>query len=332
MLYFIQSGMKSIEWYHVVVVIGALLLLLLIRLLIQIVKHQYLQNIIWPLRDEIGIQKDMDEQAAFKHIRQIGQQHLASKRWSASIMRGIHWSVYLRLQFVRRKLSKVPAEYITMIPSSLWLFENFHLLYRELKKFQAAGGANRFRALPVINHGKGKGYPRIYALAREIIALNHHLNGDSIRRLLVEYQKERELTTAELWAFQNTLSLCLLEEIIQESKKILSIVETKKRAEAELKEIIPQIIKNEERLADLLQRKLSVEQTDDHVFLAHIVHRLRGLSVDDVDVAEWLNALHRQEIESGSGWLIDIVNYEGRFEAAAEAIDQHADHESEISW
>lgn len=319
MLSFIQSGIKSIEWYHVAIAIGAFLLLLLLQQLIQISKHQYLRKIIWPSRNEAGAQKDMDEQESLKHIRQIGKQHLSSKHRSSAIMRGIHWSVYLRLQIIRRKLSKVPADYITMIPSSLWLFENFHLLYRELKKFQAAGGASRFKTLPVIDHGKVKGYPRVYALAREIIMSNHHQNGDSIRRLLSEYQKERELTTAELWAFQNTISLCLLEEIILESKRILSIIETKKRAEAELKGIIPQIVKNEVRLADLLQRTLATEQTDDHVFLAHIVHRLRGLSVDDVDLADWLNALHKQETESGLDWLIEIVNYEGRFEAAAEA-------------
>jgi hypothetical protein len=52
---------------------------------------------------------------------------------------------------------------------------------------------------------------------------------------LVEYQKERELTTAELWALQNTLSLCLLEDIILESKRILAIIETKKKAEMQLK-------------------------------------------------------------------------------------------------
>lgn len=318
MFSFVQSIMKMIEWYHLLIIAIVILLGLLLQLIYQLVKHQYLQKIIWPSHSEAISKHDLDERESVNHIRQISQQHLSSRRRYTTTVRRIHWAVYFRLQLIRRKLGKVPAEFISMIPSSLWLFENFHLLYRELKKFQASGGSNRFKTLPIINQGKVKGYPRIYALAREIIACNRHLTGSSLRRLLVEYQKERELTTAELWALQNTLSLCLLEDIILESKRILAIIETKKNAEMQLKKMLPQIENKPALITDILLDALSTEQTDDHVFLAHIVHRLRSISVDDVEIAEWLNSLHKQENSSSSDWLIEIVNFEGQFEASAE--------------
>ncbi len=63
--------------------------------------------------------------------------------------------------------------------------------------------------------------------------------------------------------------------------------------------MLPQIENKPALITDILLDALSTEQTDDHVFLAHIVHRLRSISVDDVEIAEWLNS-HAQTENSSS--------------------------------
>ncbi|MDW7656829.1 MAG: glucoamylase family protein, partial [Bacillota bacterium] len=296
---------------------GALILLALIWIVLQAVRKHYVRKHIWP--SGIEIQNGMNAREAARHMRETGRRHSSVKLSRNSVISRIHWSIYLNLKYIRHQLSKVPADIILMIPASLWLFDNFYLLYKEVKKVQETGGTSRFRKLPVLTEGPGKKYPRIYVLAREIVAsCSGHISEDLLFQMLEEYQKEQKLTTAELWAFQNVLSLCLLEKIIVESRKIITSINTKKSAASQLKKIMPMILKKDKRISELLRNTFTSEQANNHAFLAHIIIQLRALSIDDAELDEWLQQTAGAADNAYPDRLSEIVNQEGQAEAASE--------------
>ncbi len=93
MFSFIQSVIKMIEWYHLLIIAIVILLGLLLQLIYQLVKHQYLQKIIWPSHSE-AISNMILTRGIGHHIRQISQQHLSSRRRYTTTVRRIHWAVY----------------------------------------------------------------------------------------------------------------------------------------------------------------------------------------------------------------------------------------------
>nr|MBP8988889.1 hypothetical protein [Clostridia bacterium] len=304
---------------HFITAVIVLLILWLLwrigRLFRQYTRHQ----LIWSSGFERQV-SDLNEQEARQHMRQIAQQHKHARRAKSGVIRSVHQSVYFRLKLLRYQLRKTPVEIIAIMPASLWVFENYHLLYRELKNFQAVGGSRRFSRLPRLNDGPAKGYPRVYALAKEIIAISYHLDAPLLRDLLMAYQEEQELSISELWAFQNILSLCLLEEIIRETQKILQTIKIKTKAESDLAKIMPLVLKREQDLTSILSGHLSDDLIRNPLYCVHLIHRLKTLSVDDAELLSWLNHQLGADQCPGNDWISYLVSQESRFEANSEAL------------
>jgi len=119
-----------------------------------------------------------------------------------------------------------------MIPASMWLFDNFNLMYRVLKKFQESGELRSYRQLPVVVDDLTHAKPRIYKVAHTIISCcNNRLRNDQIIELLNIYQKSEVLKSRELEALPGILSLCLLEKLIGAAREVMSIMRSKALAD-----------------------------------------------------------------------------------------------------
>src|SRR5690554_6534930 len=121
----IRNILSSIQWYHFLILPLALCVILISRVLLQMIRHRRLHRVIWPVFEGAEIQRSLDEAEAVRHIERAAAEHHVSRRHHRPAIRAVHWSVYLRLQLIRRRLSRASPEIISMIPASLWLFENF---------------------------------------------------------------------------------------------------------------------------------------------------------------------------------------------------------------
>jgi cellobiose phosphorylase len=253
-------------------------------------------------------------------MRNAAAQHEGAAPALSIKIRLAHISNYFGLQLMRVKLSHFPPGMITLIPASRWLFENYHRLYLNLKAFQAKGGAASFRGLPVVRSGPNKGYPRVYLIAREIIlGSNMHLNEESVIDLINEYQSVQILTTAELSMLPDALSFCLLDKIIEESKRIIPAIKNKVRANDLINKIAPLLIKNDMQALSLLKTKISKRDVRNHTFTSHLIYRLKGLSVNRTDIASFLAELSGVGKAAGPGLLMEITERERLFESETES-------------
>ena len=134
-------------------------------------------------------------------------------------------TAYKKLNLIRYSIAEVSSDIIALIPSARWLFDNFQMMYREIKKVKTTGTS--YEKLPILQDGEDRGFPRIYVVAREMIALTGgYLNEENISLMIKAYQKNLPLSDKELWTLPEMLGLCLLNRIIEVSENIVHIIKT----------------------------------------------------------------------------------------------------------
>jgi cyclic beta-1,2-glucan synthetase len=99
-------------------------------------------------------------------------------------------------------------------PAAEWLLDNYYIVERAVHLVREEFPPAFERRLPRSAAGELRGLPVAYALAREIVTASaHHVEGETIARLVEEFQTVRPLSMAEVWALPVLLRIVLLESL-----------------------------------------------------------------------------------------------------------------------
>ena len=108
-----------------------------------------------------------------------------------------------------------------VIPAEAWLLDNYYLIEQKINLVRRHLPRRYSRQLPQLASGPLAGYPRIYALALELIS---HMDGrveiDNINQFISAYQSIEPLKLGELWAFPIMLKLALVENVCRVAIRI----------------------------------------------------------------------------------------------------------------
>jgi len=221
---------------------------------------------------------------------------------------------YRSLNKIRNSLSIVPPEIIALIPAARWLFDNFQMLYRELKKVKSTGTSKK--TIPVLQEGQFRGYPRIYVVAKKMVALTGgYLNEDSLSFMIESYQKELTLTTAEIWALPEMVGFCLLEVITELAKDILYITEIKSKADI----FVKNNLKGQTETIDIvpLLQVLDKDYRDNISFHSHVIYLLKNMSLDEPSIQKYVEYHYKYNTKYLKP--SDIFLEEGKIESRLES-------------
>ena len=253
-------------------------------------------------------------------MRELAKKQILRKRKHSSILRNAQRRIYLNLQSVRRQLKRTPANTISTIPASLWIFDNYNLLYREIKKLQGTGKLHKLSRLPTLETGFWKSCPRLYIIAREIIhATNNHPQENTIIHLLNSYQMEKELKSQEIWSFGTVISLCLLEKIVDEAVLMIQGIKVKIQAGQAADQVAAAIRSGSKNIDELLVKVIDRNKYRNEKFITYFFFCLRNMSVDETDVVLWLSQMNDLERDAYLQLITEMVNKERQREAMAES-------------
>ncbi len=221
---------------------------------------------------------------------------------------------YKKLNKIRDSISAVSTDIISLIPAARWLFDNFQMLYREIKKVPTSGTG--YAVLPVLKGKEYRNFPRIYVVAKKMVALSGgHLNEENISVMLKAYQQKVPLTDKEIWVLPEVLGFCLLEEIIAIADEILHMIDVKSKAEKFLRDKLA----DKRGPADLSALLCKTEDNLrlNYSFHAHVIYLLKNMSFDEASIQRYLGyhfaSLGKQVKTSG------IFLEEGKIESFLEA-------------
>jgi cyclic beta-1,2-glucan glucanotransferase len=97
-----------------------------------------------------------------------------------------------------------------------WLLDNYYIVQQALRLIREDMPEGYYRQLPKLATSALRGYPRVYALAGEIIGYcEGRIDLEQARRFLHAYQRAAPLTMGELWAVPTMLRLATVERLSQ---------------------------------------------------------------------------------------------------------------------
>lgn len=192
---------------------------------------------------------------------------------------------YKKLNKIRDNISAISTDIITLIPAARWLFDNFQMMYREIKKVRTSGTS--YEVLPILRTKEYRGYPRVYIVAKKMVSLSGgHLDEANIAIMLKAYQEEVPLTDKELWVLPEMLGFCLLECIIEVAEHILRIIHVKAKADHFVNERLGEN-KNVTELEALLKEP-DPDCRQNYSFHSHVIYLLKNMSYDDKAIQRYL--------------------------------------------
>jgi cellobiose phosphorylase len=106
-------------------------------------------------------------------------------------------------------------------PAGEWLLDNFYLVEEQIRTARRHLPLGYSRKLPRLTTGPLAGYPRVYFIARELIAHNDgRVDLEVLSSFVDAYQSVTPLRLGELWAIPIMLRLALIENLRRVSARI----------------------------------------------------------------------------------------------------------------
>ncbi|WMJ86867.1 glucoamylase family protein [Anaerocolumna sp. MB42-C2] len=201
------------------------------------------------------------------------------------VLNDYNQAAYKKLNKIRDSISALSTDIISLIPAARWLFDNFQMMYREIKKDRTSGTS--YAVLPILTGKEYRNFPRIYVVAKKMVALSGgHLSEENISVMLTAYQQKIPLTDKEIWVLPEMLGFCLLEEIIVIADEILHMIDVKSKAEKFLREKF----NDKQDTTDISELLCEIEENHrlNYSFHAHVIYLLKNMSFDETSIQKYL--------------------------------------------
>ncbi len=248
-----------------------------------------------------------------KHAIEIARNHPVGKS-----AKSIHWLIrrlndnYSFITGVYRALNTDIKETFPTAPAAEWLLDNFYIIEEQVKLIRKNLSRGHYSKLPVLKRGYLKGYPRVYAIALEMVA---HSDGcideKTITGFIDAYQSQVLLSMGELWAIPLMLRIALVESIRNICDRIHSSRLEWHRAESLVTYIAFREL-DEKQIDAALNEHLNKMEEIAPSFVEHLLRKLRknGRSLSTV------TALLDMQLRSDHTSTAAITGLEHQLQAA----------------
>jgi cyclic beta-1,2-glucan synthetase len=207
-----------------------------------------------------------------------------------------------------------------LAPAGEWLLDNFYLIEQQISATRLHLPRTYSRELPRLLDGPQAGFPRVYAIALDLIAHSDgRVDAESVGHFVAAYQTASPLTLGELWAFPIMLRLGLIESLRRVSEHI-----ARRRRDRNLAKLwADRFLEAGERRATVLRILAEMVESDppfSNQFVESFSSRLQGQGPELATVQSWIQ--HRLSDEGLTREQLQRVD--NQVQAADEVLIGHS--------
>lgn len=228
-----------------------------------------------------------------KHAAELARNHIVGKS-----SKSLHWLIrrlnesYGLILKAHKAINADTKGMFPTAPAAEWLLDNFYIIEEQVKLIRRNLSRGQYSRLPVLMKGYLKGYPRVYAIALEMVAHSDGMIDEkSITGFIQAYQSQNLLSMGELWAIPLMLRVALIESIRNVCEKILESQTEWHRAD-DLVHNIAACKTDERQISDLLNKQLEGINKMSPSFVEYLLRKQRkqkaGLTIVNVLVEKRL--------------------------------------------
>lgn len=212
-----------------------------------------------------------------RHAVEVARNHTVGDRTRKS-----HWLVprlsenFNFISDVYRLLNSDVRSMFATVPAAEWLLDNFYIIEEQVKDIRRNLSKGYYAELPVLKSGYLKGYPRVYAIALELVS---HTDGRIDEKALISfikaYQSQVILSIGELWAVAMMVRIALIENIRHICEKIVESQNDWHKADELADAILAINDKNEDELLEVIKNKFGSIESITPSLVEHLMQKLR---------------------------------------------------------
>lgn len=151
-----------------------------------------------------------------------------------------------------------------------WLLDNYYVAQQALRQVREDMPESYYRQLPKLNATPLEGYPRIYAIARELTSYRDgQLDADRMVRFVNAFQSVALLTIGELWALPTMLRMAVIERLVEALHRVVELQSTSSGSIVP-PEPTPAKLSNDTIVANCIINLRSLETQDWKVFFESV--------------------------------------------------------------
>ncbi|HEX5890966.1 MAG TPA: glucoamylase family protein [Pyrinomonadaceae bacterium] len=200
-------------------------------------------------------------------------------------------------------------------PAAEWLVDNYHIVEEQLREIRHDLPKSYYHELPKLANGELQGYPRIYAVALELIThTDSRLDTNTLRRFIASYQTVSPLSIGELWAVAITLRVALVENLRRLALSIARARLEREEADKLADKLLELASLQPTTINTIVTERLGKREELPHTFLVQLIQRLREQHPSVMPVMDWIE----KQLGREGTTVEQIIHNEHQRQAAAQ--------------
>lgn len=191
---------------------------------------------------------------------------------------------------VYKELNEYSNVRSSVTPAAEWLLDNFYIIEEQIKEIRQNLSRKYYSQLPRLKAGVLKGYPRVYAIALELVS---HTDGRFDDKQLVgfveAYQTQSLLSSGELWSIPMMVRMALIEHIRHVCENIESSQQQWHKAEKLAEQLLSYKDKKPEELLNLAKENMKHLESINPSYGEHLLNRLKQHGIEIAPIIQYID-------------------------------------------
>src|SRR5690554_7562969 len=130
------------------------------------------------------------------YVKKLVEEHeIVTSRSTKSKLLRLEEDNHILIQAYKSTNEEIKSK-VSIVPAAEWLLDNFYIIEEQFKDVIFNITKDFYRDLPVLSKGRHSGFPRVYAIAAEMVELlDAKIDDDAIIEFLEEYQNISPLSS-----------------------------------------------------------------------------------------------------------------------------------------
>ena len=244
----------------------------------------------WELRAEQPLRSELlSVDQLRQHARIIASSHEIDKRFGLDRLLPRLAENEVALLRAYEAVSDAVKQGVRVAPAADWLLDNFHLIEEQIRTSRRHLPRTYSGELPRLVSGPLAGYPRVYAIALELISHGDgRVDAENLSGFVASYQAMTTLKLGELWAIPTMLRLALLENLRRIAIRIAACRWDREAANLWADRVLEVAEKEPKTLVLALADLVREDPPLTNVFVAEFTRRLHGQNPTSTLPMNWL--------------------------------------------
>lgn len=226
-----------------------------------------------------------------RHAVEIARKHVVGK--SSRHYYSLETRMNKNFRFITsvyKELNEYANSRSSVTPAAEWLLDNFYIIEEQVKEIRQNLSRRHYSQLPRLKAGTLKGYPRVYAIALELVS---HTDGRFDDKQLVgfvtAYQTQSLLSSGELWVIPMMVRMALIEHIRHVCESIAESQQQWHKAEKLAEQLLSYKDRKPEELLAIAKESMRHLEYIDSSYGEHLLNRLKKHGIEIAPIIHYID-------------------------------------------